>query len=59
MTLFHKEKAKALLTLLEYEHSTEYMGTDDDMSDKFNGWLSSLDEEEICQIILSVFREGI
>ena len=59
MTTLQKEKASALRTLLEYEHATEYMGTDDDMSDKFNDWLSSLDEEEICQIILSVFREGI
>lgn len=56
---FHKEKAKALLDLLEYEFASDYMGTDDDMSDRCNAWISSLTDNEVADICISAFRAGI
>lgn len=31
-------------------HARNYMGTDDDMPDRFNGWVESLDVEEIIKL---------
>lgn len=59
MTLMHTEKAKALLTLLEWEFADGYAGTDDDMPDATNDWISGLLPEEVGDICQSVFQEGI
>ena len=32
-------------------HAKNYMGTDDDMSDNFNNWLSDLSLEEVCEML--------
>jgi hypothetical protein len=59
MTISHKEKADALLTLLQIHFSEDYMGTDDDMSDRFDSWVSNLTDKEVADICISVYREGI
>lgn len=59
MSLFQKEKAKALLDLLQAEHAIQYTGTDDMMPDDCDDWISSLTEDEVADICISVFRAGI
>ena len=58
-SISHKEKAQALLTLLENEFAEDYAGLDDDMPDATNDWISGLTDDELCEIVLHVFREGI
>jgi hypothetical protein len=59
MSLFAKEKAQALLTLLQNAHAEQYTGLDDDMSDDCNEWISGLTEDDIGTIVVEVFRNGI
>lgn len=59
MTLLHKEKANALLAFLEYAHAEQYQGLDDEMPDHCNEWIASLTEDEVCDLVLPVFREGL
>lgn len=59
MKLLEREKADALRTLLEYAHAEDYRGTDDDMPDDCDHWISELTDDELCKIILSIFHEGI
>ena len=58
-TLMHKDKAKALWDLLSWAHSEQYRGTDDMMIDDCNDWIGSLTDDEVAQICISTFREGI
>ena len=59
MTLMHKEKAKALLDLLSWAHAEQYQGLDDEMIDDCNDWIASLTDDEVANICISTFREGI
>lgn len=59
MTLMHSEKAKALQDLLSWAHAEQYTGIDDDMPDDCNDWIAGLTEDEVAEIAVSVFREGI
>lgn len=48
----HKHSLVELLTeeqieILRDVHAENYMGTDDDMPDKFEHWLTNLDDDEI------------
>ena len=54
-----KERAQALLTFLKWCHAEDYAGTDDDMSDHCNDWISDLTDDEVRDLVLSTFREGI
>ena len=58
-SLMHKEKAEALETLLEWAHAEQYTGLDDDMPDACGDWIGELTDDEVCEIVLSVFHEGI
>ena len=55
----NKNKADALLEFLEWCHADDYMGTDDDMSDHCNDWISGLSDDEVAELAISTFREGI
>ena len=55
---FRDEKAQLLLRLLICEHAEDYIGTDDDMPDACDDWISSLTDDELCDIILTIFRES-
>lgn len=59
MSLFKKEQAKALLDLLSSAHAEQYSGLDDEMADDCSDWISSLKEDEVTEIVLAVFRNGI
>ena len=59
MSTFSKEKAAALLELLRLEHATQYTGTDDMMIDDCNDWIGALTDDEVSEICVSTFREGI
>jgi len=59
MSLFQKEKAQALLELLQCHFSEDYNGTDDDMETRFDSWVSGLSDKEVSDIVLKIFREGI
>ena len=59
MTLFHTEKAEALLTILQNAHAEQYTGLDDEMPDDCNNWISDLTDDDVSEIVLSVFRKGI
>lgn len=54
-----KENSKALYTILRNEHANGYQGLDDDMNDHLDDWISELSEDEVCEIILSIYRKGI
>ena len=58
-TLNHKEKAEALLEFLREAHAEQYTGTDDNMSDDLDSWISNLEDKEICAMVLKVFHDGI
>lgn len=57
--MFEKEQSQALLTLLEWEFAKNYSGTDDEMLDRSNDWISGLTDEEVAKICVDVFRNGI
>lgn len=59
MSLMRQEKAKALHELLAWAHAEQYTGLDDEMPDDCSDWIGSLTEEEVSEIALSVFREGL
>ena len=59
MTMFHEKKAVALLELLQYAHAEQYTGLDDEMPDDCDDWISSLSDDELSEIIINVYREGI
>ncbi len=59
MSLMKKERAQALLTFLKWCHAEDYTGTDDDMPDHCNDWISDLTDDEVRDLVLSTFREGI
>ena len=59
MTILQKEKANALLAFLEYAHAEQYHGLDDDMPDDCNEWIGSLTDDEVCDLVLAVYRNGI
>lgn len=59
MSTFQKDKSKALNDLLSWAHAEQYTGLDDEMIDDCNDWIGNLTEEEICEIVLSVFRQGL
>lgn len=42
-------KIKTFEDYLQFVHSKGYMGTDDDMPDKFDAWMSDLDIEELIE----------
>lgn len=58
-TLLQKEKANALLAFLEYAHAEQYAGLDDEMPDHCNEWIGNLKDDEVCDLVLAVFREGL
>ena len=35
---------------LQEEHSKNYMGTDDDMPDKFENWLANLEQDDLIKL---------
>lgn len=59
MTIFQKEQAKALLDLLTIAHAVQYAGLDDDMADNCDDWIGNLTDDEVCDIVLKVFHEGL
>ena len=59
MTVFRKEQAQALLTLLQNAHAVQYTGLDDDMTDDCDDWIGALTDDEVADICISGFREGI
>ena len=38
---------KSFIEYLKNQHAKSYMGTDDDMSDHFDNWVSNLDTQEL------------
>lgn len=59
MSMFQKDKAQALLTLLEHAHAEQYTGLDDEMGENCDEWISGLSDDEVADICIKVFREGI
>lgn len=59
MSLMKKEKSQALFDLLKWAHAEQYMGTDDMMIDDCNDWIGGLTDDEVAEICVAVFREGI
>lgn len=59
LSMFKKEKAKALLELLQYVHAETYAGTDDSLSDNCDNWIETLTDEEVTKEVLAVFHRGI
>ena len=59
MSLMHKEKAKALLDFLQNAHAEQYHGLDDDMPDDCNDWIEKLTDDELCELVLATFHDGI
>ena len=59
MTLSQKEKAKHLLAFLVDCHAEQYTGLDDPMADDCNDWIGSLTDDELCDLVLAAYREGI
>lgn len=57
--MFTKEKAQALLTFLQNCHAEQYTGLDDDMIDDCDDWISGLSDDEVSELVLSTFRNGI
>lgn len=57
--MFQKEQAKALLELLRSAHAVQYTGLDDDMADDCEEWIGSLEDDELCGIVLAVYRRGL
>lgn len=55
----NKNKADALLEFLEWCHADDYMGTDDDMPDHCNDWISGLSPEEVGDLAQIEFQKGI
>ena len=51
--------SQALKEFLEWEHAKQYVGTDDDMPDACNAWISNLIDDDVCRMVLAVFREGL
>lgn len=58
-TLMHKERSKALLDFLGWAHAEEYTGVDDDMLDACNDWISGLTDDEVTDLVLETFHEGL
>lgn len=56
---FNEEQATALLELLRYAHAVQYTGLDDEMADDCEEWIGNLKDEEICDIVLSVYHKGL
>tara|TARA_R100001530_G_C4284265_1_gene146383 strand:+ start:530 stop:703 length:174 start_codon:yes stop_codon:yes gene_type:complete len=54
-----KEKSEALLTFFINAHADQYIGLDDPMCDDCNDWISALTDDEVCELVLETFREGI
>ena len=59
MTTMHKEKAEALLSLLSWAHAEQYTVLDDEMIDDCSDWVGNLTEDEISDIVLSVYQQGL
>lgn len=59
MALMRKEKARALWEFLAYCHATQYTGLDDGMPDDCNDWIDNLTEDELCDLVLSTYKEGL
>ena len=59
MSLMHKDKAKALNEYLEWCHAEQYTGLDDEMGEDCGDWIGNLTEDELCDLVISTFREGI
>ena len=59
MSIFQKEQSQALLSLLQSVHAEHYQGLDDEMVDDCNEWIGSLTDEELCEIVLDIFRNGL
>lgn len=57
--MFHKEKASALLTLLQNAHAEQYQGLDDEMADDCNEWIGNLTDDEVSEIVLAVYHNGL
>lgn len=57
--MFHKEKASALLTLLQNAHAEQYQGLDDEMADDCNEWIGNLTDDEVSDIVLAVYHKGL
>ena len=51
--------SQALREFLQWEHAKQYMGTDDDMPDNFDSWVSELEDSELSAMVISVFHEGV
>ena len=54
-----KENAQALYTILRNEHAKSYSGLDDEMGEHCDEWISDLSEDEVADICISIFRNGI
>lgn len=59
MNMLQKDKAASLLTLLQNAHAEQYVGTDDCMPDDCDDWIGNLTDDELCDIVLSVFHQGL
>ena len=59
MSIFQKEQAKYLLELLRSAHAVQYAGLDDDMADDCNDWIGNLEDDELCDIVLKIYHDGI
>lgn len=57
--MFHKEKAAALLTLLQNAHAEQYQGLDDEMADDCNEWIGNLTDDEVSEIVLATYHSGL
>ena len=52
-------KAEALFNFLRECHAEDYAGLDDEMSDSLDNWISGLTDDELSDIVISTFREGL
>jgi len=59
MTLMHKDKSKALNEYLEWCHAEQYTGLDDEMGDDCCDWIDGLTEDELCNLVLQTYKEGL
>ena len=56
-TLSELSEARIFDSYLSYIHAQDYTGLDDDMSDRFDEWLSELTDEEMIEYVWWFLRQ--
>ena len=59
VTESRQEKAKHILAFLVVCHADQYTGLDDPMADDCSKWIANLTDDELYNLVLAAYREGI